>query len=76
MVFESCDKSIGGENDEDDQEEFVFAFNEEILPSFDVSISVDMPRNFAKAKFLNFQSSMKLQKVMEMQKILRLVIFF
>ena len=29
MVFESCYKSIGGQNDEDDQEEFVFPFNEE-----------------------------------------------
>lgn len=29
MVFESCDKSAGGQNDEDDQEEFVFPFNEE-----------------------------------------------
>jgi len=33
-------------NDEDGQEEFVFPFNEEILPSVDVQISVDMPRNF------------------------------
>ena len=46
MVFESCDKSVGGKIDEDDQEEFVFPFNEEILPSFDVLISVDMPINF------------------------------
>ena len=46
MVFESCDKSAGGKIDEDDQEEFVFPFNEEIIPSSDVSISVDMLRNF------------------------------
>ena len=34
MVFESCDKSVGGKIDEDDQWEFVFPFNEEIIPSF------------------------------------------
>ena len=28
MVFESCDKSTGGLNDEDGQEKFVFPFNE------------------------------------------------
>lgn len=46
MMFESCDKSTGGKFDEDDQEEFAFRFNEEILPSVDVAISVDMPRDF------------------------------
>lgn len=46
MMFESYDKATGGPNDEDDQEEFVFPFNEEILPSVDVSISVDMPNFF------------------------------
>ena len=35
-----------GKNYEDDQEEFVFPFNEVILLSFDVSISVDMPKKF------------------------------
>ena len=44
MVFESCDKSIGGKIDEDDQEKFLFPFNEEIIPSFYVSISMDMPK--------------------------------
>ena len=29
MVFESYDKFVGGKNDKDDQEEFVFPFNEE-----------------------------------------------
>ena len=29
MVFESYDKSTGGQNGEDDQGEFVFPFNEE-----------------------------------------------
>ena len=29
MVFESYDKFIRGQNDEDDQEELVFPFNEE-----------------------------------------------
>ena len=46
MMFESHDKSAGGKNDEDGQEEFVFPFNEEILPSLNVSTNVDMPRNF------------------------------
>jgi hypothetical protein len=46
MMFESHDKSAGEKIDEDGQEEFVFPFNEEILPSLDVSTSVDMPRNF------------------------------
>ena len=50
MEFKSCDKSAGGKNDEDDQEKFVFPFNEEILSSFDVLISVDMPINFEDVK--------------------------
>ena len=29
MLFESYDKFVGGQNDEHDQEEFVFPFNEE-----------------------------------------------
>lgn len=29
MVFESYDKSLGEQNDEDDQEDFLFPFNEE-----------------------------------------------
>ena len=29
----------------------MFPFNEEIIPSVDVSISVDMPRNFEDANF-------------------------
>jgi hypothetical protein len=54
-MFESYDKTIGGQNDEDDQEGFVFPFNEEILPSVDVSISVDMPRNFEDAEKFEVQ---------------------
>ena len=66
-MFESRDNPTGGKNNEDGQEEFVFPFNEEILPSLDVSTSVDMPRNFDDVGNLKFLNSMKFQKVMEIQ---------
>ena len=68
MMFESYDKSTGGLNDEDGQEKFVFPFDEEIIPSVDVSISVDMPRNFDGAKNFEVPKLHGVAKILKVEK--------